>query len=61
MNLNPDDAAAYCGRGAAYLESGVAELAFPDLNEAIRLAPDSFDAYRCVRRPILQQYNTTTR
>ena len=38
LNLNPENADAYCGRAAAYLKKDDPQQAIVELNEAIRLA-----------------------
>ena len=45
IQLNPKDAKAYCGRGAAKSELGLDSDAMADFDEAVRLAPYYFQAY----------------
>jgi tetratricopeptide (TPR) repeat protein len=44
LELEPD-AATYAARGWCYLVAGAANLALPDFEESIRLAPDEGDGY----------------
>ena len=46
LALDPGNAAAYRGKGEAYLKKGLPEQALLDLNEAVRLAPGSAEGFR---------------
>jgi hypothetical protein len=46
LAANPNDAAAYCGRGNLYLNKDKYDLAIKDYSKAIELAPQMSEAYR---------------